>query len=381
LSDKREIKKVLDFEAEVIGGTCYTANFLDLLNLLKRYKKKYPRALSIVGGPHVSMMDKSSLQEECIDIVVRGEGEKTMEEICSKKPLGKIFGITFKNGINIIRNPNRPLMEKLCSLPLPAYHLLLGSYQSKVWHLQTSKGCPFNCSFCCEGALNGKKIRFKEPKKIIEEIRLLNKLFDCKRVFFIDDTFTFKKEHVFNLCNELKKLNFLKWDCETRVDRVNSKLLKEMKGAGCRMLYFGIESGSQEILDKNNKNIKIEKVVWACKLAKRFGFYITANIIIGLPGENKKTFNESLNFIRMLIKNKLVDVVSPYIFTPYPGTPIFQKPKNYDINILDKMNWDKYREDFYPIIETEFLSSEEIYLCWLKMTKEITRLQKGLSNF
>jgi len=381
-NSNQDTQRVLGINSDIIGSTCFTGNFLDTTAFLRQYKVRHPTTRVIVGGPHVSIMDYSALIGTHIDIVVRGEGEKPVVRISKNESLDQILGISFRRNGSIQRTRDAPLNSDLDSLPLPAYHLLPADYKSRVWHVQTSKGCPYDCSFCCEGTLNGKKVRYKSASKVLEEVVLLQDRFKAENIFFIDDTFTLQKDHAYKVCREMKKNSSVSWDCETRVDRLDANMLRTLKEARCRMLYFGVESGSQKILDKNRKGIKVVDIIERCKQAKAMGFKITINMIVGLPGESHESAFESLKFVRMLLQDELVDVVSPYIFTPYPGTDIYNNPADYGIKIIgQKDNWSRYREDSLPITHTGYLSPVEVYNTWARMCREIVHLQRSLPLF
>jgi anaerobic magnesium-protoporphyrin IX monomethyl ester cyclase len=335
---KSEIK---NRQPTIVAVTSATLTYKSALKIVKMSKEVNPECLTIMGGSHVTFWDEKALQE-CpeLDIVVRKEGENTLLEIVQKLEAGKSFddtiGITCRKNSQIIRNPDRPYIENLDELPFPAIHL---------WPLEcfkyvpviTGRGCAYGCKYCSCPRIGGRKYRVRSVKKVVDEIEYLNKEFGVKRFTFLDDTFTFIQSRAKEICNEIinRKLR-IQWDCNNRVDSVTKELLLKMKEAGCTDVWFGVESGSQLIINAMDKGFTIEQTIKAFKWAKEAGLTVFAHTILGFPGETRETAWETIKLIEKLEP----DDTSYYIATAFPGTPLWDDV--IDNGWLQITDFDKY---------------------------------------
>ncbi|MEM2889263.1 MAG: radical SAM protein [Candidatus Bathyarchaeia archaeon] len=351
------------FEPFIVGITSMTPTINSAFLSAKIAKKACPEAMVVLGGPHVTFMDKEVLaQEMAVDVVVRGEGEKTFLEIaqksCSQKPLHKIDGITFRYNGEIVRNPDREYIQNLDELPRPAYkYFPLDKYRlfgRKILPVITSRGCPFQCAFCVTSRVFGKAFRARNPKSVVDELEWLKDVYGADAFSFYDDTITFDRKRILEICEEIcnRKIG-LPWDCQTRVDRVSKEILVQMKRAGCQQVFFGIESGSQKILEAVKKGTTVEQNERAIKWAKEVGLFVAVSVIVGYPGETTETLKQTINFLK---KTKPDDVYI-CIATPYPGTELR--------NLIEKMGWKMSTEwQLYDtttlVFEDPMLSAEDI---------------------
>jgi len=297
-----------------------------------------------MGGPHVTIMDEQTLSEHPeVDIIVRGEGEQTMLELAhltsksSLKGLHEVAGITFRKNGKIIRTPNRPFIRNLDQLPFPAYkYLPLGKYQllGKAYiPIITSRGCPSQCTFCLASRMLGKRFRTRSPKNVVDELEWLRDTHGADVFAFYDDTFTFDRKRAREICGEMKNRNVdLPWDCRTRVDRVSKELLAEMRDANCQLIHFGVESGSQKMLDAVKKGTSVKQNEMAIRWAKEVGISVAISVIIGYPGETMDTIKQTLDFIQKTDP----DYVYVCVAIPYPGTELY--------NLLKDLQWEMSKE-------------------------------------
>lgn len=194
----------------------------------------------------------------------------------------------------------------------------------------------------------------RSPKNVVYELEFLNKKYGAQQFTFYDDTFTVDQSRVQKICEEIQNRKLkIEWDCETRVDMVTKDLLQKMRKAGCLAVWFGVEAGSQRIIDAMGKGITLEKTKKAFKWAKESGLMTIASVILGFPDETPETAWETIKFVEEINP----DDVGYYIATPYPGTPMFDYVK--------KMGWLKI-DDFNrydtatPIFETPTISMREL---------------------
>jgi len=339
---KSEIEKR---QPTIVGITSTTLTYKSALKMVGMAKEVCPECLTIIGGSHVTFWDENALQE-CpeLDIVVRREGENTLLEIVQKLEAGKSFddtiGITCRKNSQIIRNPDRPFIENLDELPFPAIHLWpleRFKYGEVVFPIITGRGCAYGCKYCCNWNMGGRRYRVRSSKNVVDEIEYLNKKFGAKAFTFCDDTFTLNQSRAKEICEEIinRKIK-IRWDCNNRVDSVTKELLLKMKESGCTDVWFGVESGSQLVLNAIDKGIKIEQTIKAFKWAKEVGLMTFADTILGFPGETRETAWETIKFVEKLDP----DDTAYYIATPFPGTPLYDEVK--DNGWLQITDFDKY---------------------------------------
>ena len=358
---RQRIKQV---PSDVIGVTSTTLLYNSAKTIMEIAKEEQPNAVTMIGGSHVSFWDENALNEtKALDVIVRREGELTflelLQRIEAKKSFEGVLGTTFRgNDGKIIRNQDRPFLLDLDSLPSPAYHLLpLDSYHrmgKTIFPIVTSRGCVQWCDFCSTVRMFGRGYRVRNPKKVVDDMEMLHNKYGQSQFTFYDDAFTVNRQHTLEMCADIKarKLD-VTWDCETRVDAVDKELLEKMHDAGCITIWFGVESGSERILDQMHKKIKPEGVRAAFKMSQKAGMMTIASAVIGFPGETEETAWETINFINSLNP----DDIGFYVATPYPGTPMYEQVvKNGWLRVTD---FNKY-DTATPTFETPELSMEKI---------------------
>jgi anaerobic magnesium-protoporphyrin IX monomethyl ester cyclase len=364
--DHKEFKtKIGESKPDAVGITTLTPMIESALMAAHSAKEANPETPIILGGPHATFMDKEILNENPdVDIIVRGEGEQTLLELANTIPktntkhLHKIKGITFRKNGQIIRTPNRPLIQNLDELPRPAYeHLPLKKYQlfgKSIMPIMTTRGCPFQCAFCVSSRMGGRNFRARSPKSVADELEWLKDRHGADSFTFYDDAFTFDTERTLKICEEIKKRKIgLPWDCQTRVDRISEEILIRIREAGCQLISFGIESGSQKILDAIGKKTTIEQNEKAIILAKKAGISVSLNIILGYPGETEETLQQTMNFI----KKTKPDYVYLTLAMPYPGTELYDLVKTLGWKL--SKDWSLYDLQT-PVFESPLISNEKL---------------------
>ncbi len=284
------------------------------IEIARSIKEINPYATIVVGGPATSSFSAEIIFQygEHFDIVVRGEGEEVMLKLCNalaEKPsldLENINNISYKKDKRIFTNGRNGHYLNLDTLPFPARHLLHNRYYKMhppfgiyppVTIMETSRGCSYNCMFCSLPKI----LRERSPEGTIAELEEVVYKYDVREVHFIDPTFTYNYERIIKLCKLITKYKIkFKWSCKTRPDLVSKDLLSAMRKAGCYMISYGVESGSQEILNNLDKKLNLEKTIETFYLSKKIGIRTIAYILLGSPGENNYTFMETINFVKKI---------------------------------------------------------------------------------
>jgi anaerobic magnesium-protoporphyrin IX monomethyl ester cyclase len=350
-------------QPNIVGVTASTLTYQSALKLVKIAKEVCPNCITIAGGPHVTFWDDKAL-EECpeLDIIVRREGENTVLELVQKieaeESYSDVLGTTSRKDGKIVKNPDRPYIEDLDSLPFPARHLWpmerLRQYED-ILYLTTSRGCVYWCEFCTTVRMHGRKYRMRSPKNVVDELEFLHKTYGVKKFTFCDDAFTVDQPRTEVLCNEILQRGLkIEWNCGTRVDMITKDLLLKMKDAGCISVWFGVESGTQQVLDAMKKGISPELTIKVLGWVRELGLKPVPNVILGFPGETKQSAWKTIKFVEKIAPD---DVGFYNVATPFPGTPMYDIVK--EKGWLRVTDFDMY-DTTHPIFETPQLSMKEL---------------------
>lgn len=351
-------KELLKRKPDLVALTALTPTIGRALETAQVVKETLPDSIVVMGGYHPTFNFIETLEDENVDIVIRGEGEYIMlnlvQALENQSSLHDVKGIVFedKNSKEIVVNPEAPLIQDLDELPFPALNLLpmkkyrLLDMDTHMITMITTRGCPMQCSFCSSAAMHGKKIRERSVENIVDEIEYLKTNYDIDTIAFMDDTFTLKKRKVMAICDEILKRNIeIMWGCTSRVDTLDEKLLKKMKEAGCITIFIGVESADQQQLDNMCKNTTIAKIENAFKIAHKLKIRTIASVALGMPGDTKEIMNKTVKFVHKLKPNYAIYSLA----TPYPGTRFYKEA--FEKNLIKIKDWSKYTL-ITPILET-----------------------------
>ncbi|MBI4383426.1 MAG: B12-binding domain-containing radical SAM protein [Nitrospinae bacterium] len=331
---------------DVLGFTIPTWLLNNSYKAIKIARRVMPRIPIIVGGPHPTIQAEEMLESFGADVACIGEGEITTVELCealkNKTDLQRVKGIVYRDGDRFIRTPPREKVKDLDTLAWPARDLLnISAYLQQppnppelypLLGILASRGCPFSCTFCADTLheLFGKSIRYRSPKDVVDEMEFITHKYKLRGIRIVDDEFTANNKWVMKFCDEMIRRKVkVSWSCNSRVDTVSEELIQKMKEAGCSYIIFGVESGSQQILDSLRKEIKVEEIKRAFAICNKYGLPTRCNLMVGSPGETMDTFNET----KRLLSDIEPDFIIVGITSPIPGTELYDQAKAKGITI------------------------------------------------
>jgi radical SAM superfamily enzyme YgiQ (UPF0313 family) len=359
----KEVGRMISKQSpDIVGISATSGQYGSALNIAK-IVKEFDDIPVVMGGAHPTALPEETVKNEDVDIVVRGEGEYTFLDLVKKIESGEeikdVLGITYKEKDTIINNPNRPFIQNLDDLPFPARHLILNKedYLPEAFgSILASRGCPYKCIFCASKNWN-RKIRYRSPENVVDEIKYLHENFIIHTLRFDDADFLINKRIVSRICDLLIEEGLIiNWRCQTRADEISDELAGKMALAGCTMIEVGVESGNDETLKRIRKGITVEQIKESRRIFRDNFIVFCANFIIGFPWETKKDIEEMASFMDELD----ADFDHVYVLAFYPGTDLYDMYKN---EVKD-MDWRYYliqrpefcvnknltKDDFFQIV-------------------------------
>ncbi|MBM3251266.1 MAG: B12-binding domain-containing radical SAM protein [Candidatus Omnitrophica bacterium] len=338
-------KKIRLFKPEAVGLTCSTFNRGSVREMIGIIKGIDRNIKVIVGGVHASFCYNQILEYYGADVVVIGEGEQKMRELCGvlekDASLESVKGIAYKENGKVKLTPPRENVGNLDDLAMPDYSYARPYMESShMGFLITSRGCPVRCTFCSTSSFWGQQVRMNSVPRVVDEMEMLISRYKIKKIFFHDDTFNLGISRVKALCKEIMDRGIkIDWACSCRVTPVSEEMIAAMAEAGCRHICWGIESGSEEILKKINKKITLSQIREAFELSKKFSHVIStgAFAMVGNRGETPGTIQDTVNFLNTI---PITDCPSTSILYILPGTLLYEYLRR-DGYINDK-DWLRY---------------------------------------
>ncbi len=328
-----------------------------------------PSALCILGGPHANAMKEQCLQE-CseLDVVIPGAGEIPFAQLVDRLDhYQDVAGIIYRRAEPVSTWSSTQQREQAIAtieMPEPAYHLLSRPLSAYAHNIRTFPGCPYECDFCIERlSWRGRK-GHNSLRRVVAEIQRVSQGSAAKTlIHFSDSIFTLDKQRTLELCHLLTKaqLNVV-FSCDTRVDHVDTEIVKALANAGFVSIRLGIEHLDDTILRRTNKGIIVDQSLQTLRLIRSAAphMMIHAYMLTGLPGSTIETFSQAAQSIRSLIMDKQVDVIGNKMLVPYPGTPYFLAPQQHQMEILHH-DWSKFDRLSLPVYRMLTLTEYQIY--------------------
>lgn len=356
-------------DADLWGMSCWTANRRGVALAAKQIKKAHPKAHVLVGGPHATPLGPEILKHyRDVDTVSLGESELTFLDLIARLEAGRpakgIEGTVYRDGNKIVTAPPRAAIHDLDTLASPHDY-----FNTHI--VMTSRGCPWQCTFCGAETTWGRGFRGNSVPYVIDALEKASSKLPVKMIQIKDDTFTANRKRAMEISRGIRErgLNFF-WSCDTRVDVLSEELLYEMRLAGCERLSLGVESGSPEILKSINKKISVDEIIEAAEMAKKYGIQVRFYMMLGNRGETAKTFQETLDFLKAAKPHQ-------YLFSClsiYPGTD--------DFHDAEKAGWldrEVYFKGDFQELKTPFDASEEdtaMMSAWFQQNSGLREMYK-----
>ncbi|MBW1705900.1 MAG: B12-binding domain-containing radical SAM protein [Deltaproteobacteria bacterium] len=395
------IKKIKETEGafQLVGITALGGDYPYTKWITETFRQLHQGIKIILGGYLASALPEFVMDHLPVDFVAVGEAEDTIVElvdkITNKGDLSNIRGIYLRDHSHkVMTTPPRARLKSMDQLPLPPWEhfpmdvylhdqhpdLVYGSGDDGdgLVSIMASRGCPFDCIYC-DHTIKGHKPRYRPVKSVIDEIKvLLTKYGDTIKVFYFwDDILVWDRGWISEFCESLHREKIeISWTCNAHVKKVEPRLMARIKDAGCVNIRFGIESGSQGILDSLHKGVKVENALESMRVCLDAGLNLTIYIMVGMTGENHETIDETIEFFRKLIRPSYVFQISRihfFILTPFAGTRLFEKVKK-DGLISDVDEFLQRGFDAYHDIPLNISGQSDSDLIKLKK-----RLEEGVS--
>ncbi len=320
-------------QVQLVGVTTWSYNFDVTMDFVEAIKRKHPHAPLVLGGPHATFVDQDILQNfPQVDYVLRDEGDHTFPRLVRAIEKGSGFeevaGLTWRKGVEIVRNASGPVVEDLDGLPYPLYDLIDVRDYMKLMPLlvvEAGRGCPYNCNFCSTTNMFQRKYRVKKPARLVEELAWLVEKTGQRRFELLHDNLVANKKYVLELGQEIRKRMLdVSWSCTSRPDNMDAELAEAMLLAGCVSVFFGVESLSEERQRWTGKKLKPPLTEAAIEITASHHIQPSVGIIVGFPDEGDEELDATVGAaVRWTTDPKVKATVSTAALRFYPGADLF----------------------------------------------------------
>jgi anaerobic magnesium-protoporphyrin IX monomethyl ester cyclase len=346
-SSKHELQNHLVSERpDVLGLYTNLMTKVNVIDIIKFVKEHLPKTQVILGGPDVRYNAEKYLQQGA-SFLVLGEGEQTMLEVVEHIKAGnntdQVSGLAFLENGKLKMTAEREKLKDLDELPAPAREKIdLGKYLAawKSRHgkstisVSTMRGCPYTCKWCSRGVY-GLSYRRRSPEKVVEELAAIQQAYTVDSIWFVDDVFTISHKWLENFATALKASSLkISYECITRADRMNERVIALLKETGCFRVWIGAESGSQKVIDLMDRRVDVKQVREMIRLTRSSGIEAGTFIMLGYPGETEKDIKETIHHLKASDPDHYTITVA----YPINGTELFQEVESTNMDTLD---WSK----------------------------------------
>jgi len=337
---------------DVLGFSSICSSYPLTIRIAEQMKRRRPGVPIIFGGPQASVVDVPTMKAyPFVDVIVRGEAEETLPALIAAIASGAtpsgIDGITYRDGDKIIRAPNAPVIADLDAIPLPAFHLYPELRDCHYVPLELGRGCPFACSFCSTNDFFRRKFRLKSPETVIAQMRLVRDTYGITTFDLIHDMFTVDRKRVLAFCEAVIATGEqFYWNCSARTDCIDEEMIATMARAGCKAIFFGIETGSARLQTIVKKNIDLDEASARIEATDRHQITTAVSLITGFPDETMDDLRDTVHFF---VDSLRFDFAEPqlHILAPLAETPLeshHRKQLVFD-DILSDMSHQGWRQD------------------------------------
>lgn len=327
-NERHLLDKIRAFNPDLVGLSMMSLNYKYNYNAMASIRNVFPEIKIAAGGAHISTMREQALTDcGAVDYGIVLEGEHTLLELVrGDDPDPDIKGLIYRDGERIVYNGDRQFIQDLDSIPYPRYKKFVKRDYSPLVSVFSSRGCPFECTYCPVRLAVGRRFVARSAAKVVDEIEY-HYARGYREFSFRDDNFTLIEDRVYEVCDEIARRKFkdiyLMCDNGVRADKLNYKMLKRMKDAGFRMIGIGVESGEDRILKSLKKSATVKVMEDAIKTACELGYIVELYFLIGAPGETWQDFEKT---VRLATKYPVM-IASFYHILPYPNTELFELTK------------------------------------------------------
>ncbi|MBI5643839.1 MAG: glycosyltransferase [Deltaproteobacteria bacterium] len=377
MPEERLIQLIEKRGYNIIGFSIKTPTYKVASEVSRITRRHFPQIVHIAGGPHITLNYKEFIREnEQFDYLVVGEGEYSFVELCRMLASGKEYPIDGVVGRSEIHSSPLKVnfIPVLDELPYPDFDVFRGyDFTDFEYPIVTSRGCPYMCTYCSVGLISGKRMRFRDVARVIEELRWAMRKFDTRKFNIIDDNFTIDVKRAKLFCDRLiEEMQGFEWACGNgiRADRVDKELAEKMKRSGCRIVCIGVENADQRVFNTLKKGESLEDIKNGIGILKDAGIEVVGFFIIGLPGDNKKSSEMALKFV----KESRLDSARFGILLPYPKTEVYDWIVENGRFLRDYKEGIHFSDSVSPVFETEDFSAAE-------MVETYKRLYTRLNHF
>lgn len=379
----------------IFGLSVLTASVKSAVLLSKELRRRYSDSVIVFGGIHPTALPEEILSFDHIDLVLKGEGEKSLLELyrCIKegKDFSHVDGLSYRKNGQIVHNRLPAVVDDLDSYPPFPYHLFK-SERYDLGFILSSRGCPYKCIFCSNRVTTRKFYRYRSPEPLIEEIEMLYHKYNMRHLMFLDDNFLVSKKRIYTLLERIRERDLHKrmsFAFQARGDNVDLKILQELYDAGFRSVFFGMETASEEMMKAIKKGETVLECIEAVKMAKKVGFHVSATFIYGLPGDSHK---DRMDCVK-LTEDLGLDMVRYNNATPYPGTELYEIARQekrlnveglyenfFSVSAFIENPFKKIRFSYVPAGNTEDEIRRDILFSYFRYYFDLDRLKKILTK-